>query len=238
MFLGTAASIPTPTRSLPSILIDEEMLVDCGEGTAQKLLSTKLLDSVKRLIITHSHLDHSGGIATLIWTMWLHGRKELLLISGPSYIEDLVSSLLKKFGTPLDKLTFNISYPERFTDIQFAPVDHHPETFALRVEKRNIKVCYSSDTAPCSSLVRLAHRCDLLIHEASFLDEEKQLAHALKHSTAGDAGRVAQEAEAKRLVLFHWPWKLEGREHLLVEEAEQFFHGEVILARDLESLSL
>lgn len=238
MFLGTAASIPTPTRSLPSILVDEELLVDCGEGTTQRLVSAGLLTPIKRVIITHSHLDHSAGITTLIWTLWLHGRRTPLFISGPSYVENLVFSLLKAFGTPLEKLTFNIEYKPAFEDVKFTSTDHYPETFALKIERGNIKVCYSSDTAPCNSVINLARGCDVLIHEATFLDEERHLAHILKHSTAGDAGKIAQEAQVKKLVLFHWPWILEGREHLLVEEAERFFNGEVVLAHDLETLSL
>ncbi|MBS7287953.1 MAG: MBL fold metallo-hydrolase, partial [Candidatus Freyarchaeota archaeon] len=216
VFLGTAASIPTPTRSLPSILVDEETLLDCGEGTTQRLLLTGHLSSVKRVFITHSHLDHSAGIATLVWTFWLHGRRTPLFIGGPSYVENLVFSLLREFGTPLERLTFNVEYKQSFENVVFTSVDHHPETFALKIEVGNVKICYSSDTAPCKSLIKLAHGCDVLIHEATFLDDEKHLAHMLKHSTAGDAGKVAHEARVKKLVLFHWPWMLEGREHLLV----------------------
>ncbi len=238
VFLGTAASIPTPTRSLPSVLVDEELLVDCGEGATQRLLSAGSLDTIKRVIITHSHLDHSAGIATLIWTLWLRGKRNPLIVSGPSYVKDLVFSLLKEFGTPLERLTFSIEYKESFEDVKFASTDHHPETFALKVEKGNARICYSSDTAPCNSVINLARGCDVLIHEATFLNNERHLAHMLKHSTAGDAGRIASEARVKKLVLFHWPWTLEGREHLLVKEAEAFFNGEVILAHDLETISL
>ncbi len=237
-FLGTAASIPTPTRGLPAILFDEDLLVDCGEGTSQKLLMTDSLENIKQVVITHSHLDHSAGIGSLIWSMWLHGREENLLVSGPPYIEDFIMSLLNLVKTPLKQLTFKIEYVATLKNIEFALTEHHPETYALKIERNGVSVCYSSDTAPCPSVIHLARGCDVLIHEATFPEEEAKLAHALRHSTPRDAGLTASQAKVKKLVLFHWSWHMEGKEKSLIRQAEQYFDGEVILAYDMQSLSL
>ncbi|MCA1643765.1 MAG: ribonuclease Z, partial [Acidobacteria bacterium] len=64
-------------------------------------------------------------------------------------------------------------------------------------------VAYCTDTTYCRNSVTLAARADLLIHEATFSDEDAHLARQSTHSTASDAARVAKEACARRLVLTH-----------------------------------
>jgi ribonuclease Z len=62
---------------------------------------------------------------------------------------------------------------------------------------------YCTDTTYCENSVELARDCDLLIHEATFVDEDSALARQSTHSTARDAARVAREAGARRLVVTH-----------------------------------
>jgi ribonuclease Z len=65
------------------------------------------------------------------------------------------------------------------------------------------KVVVSGDTRPCAALTAAAADADLLVHEATFSDEEQERALETRHSTAREAGRVAREAKAKRLILTH-----------------------------------
>ncbi|MCA1818380.1 MAG: ribonuclease Z [Acidobacteria bacterium] len=64
-------------------------------------------------------------------------------------------------------------------------------------------VVYCTDTTYCQNSVALAEGADLLIHEATFSDEDAHLARQSTHSTASDAARVALEANARRLALTH-----------------------------------
>jgi ribonuclease Z len=64
-------------------------------------------------------------------------------------------------------------------------------------------LAYCTDTTYCRNAVSLAADSDLLIHEATFADEDAHLARQSTHSTASDAARVATEAGARRLVLTH-----------------------------------
>lgn len=64
-------------------------------------------------------------------------------------------------------------------------------------------VAYCTDTAYCRAAVELAAEADLLVHEATFAARDAELARATGHATAGEAARVAREADARRLILTH-----------------------------------
>jgi len=65
------------------------------------------------------------------------------------------------------------------------------------------KLVITGDTAPCEMTAAVAHEADLLVHEATFLDEEAERARATGHSTAGEAARIAAQAGVRMLALTH-----------------------------------
>ncbi len=72
-------------------------------------------------------------------------------------------------------------------------------------------------------IVRLAHEADILFCEGAFLHEDKARASETYHLTAQQAGQIARSASVKRLVVFHFSPKYEGRFAELDEEAQQAF---------------
>ena len=65
------------------------------------------------------------------------------------------------------------------------------------------KIVYAADTRPTAATVAAAKGADILIHEASYGDAEKELAVQRKHSTSEEAAETAKKAGVKRLFLTH-----------------------------------
>jgi ribonuclease Z len=92
-------------------------------------------------------------------------------------------------------------------------------------------VVFTGDTRPSASVVDAAQGADLLIHEATFGDEEKDRAKETGHSTAKEAAQVALAAKAKQLVLCHVSARYSVSADDLVKEAKEVFPN-VMVAKD------
>src|SRR5438067_721015 len=84
---------------------------------------------------------------------------------------------------------------------------------------------------PCAAVVDAAQGADLLIHEATFGEEEKERAKETGHSTAREAAQVALAAKARRLVLSHVSARYSISAEELVKEAREVFR-ETAVAKD------
>ncbi|HEV7937792.1 MAG TPA: ribonuclease Z [Solirubrobacteraceae bacterium] len=83
------------------------------------------------------------------------------------------------------------------------------------------KIVISGDTSPCEMLTLAAHEADLLVHEATFAEEEIERAHQTGHSTARQAAQVALDAQVRLLALTHISTRYPGGN--LREEARTVF---------------
>jgi len=103
------------------------------------------------------------------------------------------------------------------------------------------KMVYSGDTEPCPELVELAHGADLLIHEATYADPDRELAKRSGHSTAREAAKLARAAQVKALCLTHFSPRYEKGEGLtladLLAEAKEEF-PDTLLAEDFATLQV
>ncbi len=92
-------------------------------------------------------------------------------------------------------------------------------------------VVFTGDTRPCAAVVDAAQGADLLIHEATFGEEEKERAKETGHSTAREAAQIALAAKARRLVLSHVSARYSISAEELVKEARDVFK-ETVVAKD------
>ncbi len=114
-FLGTSAGVPTKQRNVTALAIEclnpyqanskqhsisqnkrsrPWLLIDCGEGTQQQLLHTKLsLQQQLAICITHVHGDHCYGLPGLLASAAMSGRTEPLTIIATKAIEKLIEAV-------------------------------------------------------------------------------------------------------------------------------------------------
>ena len=105
------------------------------------------------------------------------------------------------------------------------PTRHFIPTIGLRIEVKTTGtvVGYSCDTQPIPNIVALARGADLLLHESA--------GEGYGHSSAAQAGEIATEAGAKRLLLVHYNvWDTDPRP--LIDQASATYDGPVELAVD------
>lgn len=133
-----------------------------------------------------------------------------------------------------------------------ALVRHPPVVPALgyRFDAADRSIVISGDTAPSDELMTLARGADVLVHEALHpAGVERLLArvpnaphlkrHLVSHHTsAEDAGRIAQAAGVKTLVLSHLvpPDDPGITDQMWIDQARRHFHGPVIVGKDLLEL--
>jgi len=130
-----------------------------------------------------------------------------------------------------------------------ALVDHPPvyPAFAYRVSSADRSVVISGDTRKSDQLVALARGADVLVHEAFYepavarLNARVPNAPRLKesiishHTSAQDAGRVAQAAGVGTLVLSHLvpPDDPDLTDQIWIDAARSTFTGRIVVGKDL-----
>jgi ribonuclease Z len=287
-FAGTAGSIPTARRGLPSILVrrgGDRILFDCGEGTQRQLVSSVGLADLTEIFLTHFHADHWLGLPGMLKTFDLRGRDKPLAIHGPVGLRALLGLVLRmagRVGFELDVVELEPGDELARDGYRIAPVgvfhrgpaigyvlyeDERPGVFDRdaagrlglqegpefgRVQRgesiRGIspeqvlgparpgrKLVLSGDTRPCDALRIAAHRADVLVHEATFTEEEHDRAAENGHSTALQAATIAREAEVGLLAINHVSTRHSVGQ--LRDEARSVFPSTVV-PRDFDTIDI
>jgi ribonuclease Z len=97
------------------------------------------------------------------------------------------------------------------------------------------KVVLTGDTAPCAETVEIARGASVLVHEATFLHEERTRARETRHSTAREAGAVAAEAGVDLLVLTHLSMRTPPRAARREAETQDV---EVVVPGDFDQIEI
>ena len=97
------------------------------------------------------------------------------------------------------------------------------------------RIVISGDTAPCQAVEVLAHEADLLVHEATFLEDERARARETGHSTARQAAEIARDAEVRMLALTHLSTRYFPRD--VRDEARSVF-PDAVVPRDFDAIEV
>jgi ribonuclease Z len=97
------------------------------------------------------------------------------------------------------------------------------------------KVVVTGDTRPARSVLEVANEADVLVHDATFSEEEKARADETGHSTATEAAELARIAAVRMLVLTHLSSRYFGSE--IAREARKVF-AETVVPRDFDIIDV
>lgn len=201
---------------LSCFLINDTVALDAGSLTQTLRLEEQL--RVRDIIISHAHLDHNGALP--FFAINVYGRVEEPVVvhgTGPvvrSLREHMFNGVLwpdfsclpnhdhptLKFKEIKNGRAFSVS-KLRFTAI---PVNHITPTAGFLVEDRTSSILYTSDTGPTErvwQVAREARNLKAIITEASFPNEEEELARASGHMTPAMLGKELEKVGRRTRVL-------------------------------------
>jgi ribonuclease BN (tRNA processing enzyme) len=244
--LGSGTCVPRLDRSACAVLVEtgaSKILLDLGPGTMRRLLEYgATIFDLTHIVFSHFHPDHTSELVPLIFsTKYPDGeqRKRQLKVLGGQGLKEFYQGLQAAYGnyivlpdTQLAVRELDVMNGEKLEFEHFnltaRPTHHRPESLAYRIDDRNgHAVVYSGDTDECDDLVDLAQDTDLFICESAMPDESKVSGHL----TPSLAGRMAQKAGAKRLVLTHLYPPCDEVD--IVKQAHRAYKGKIFVAEDL-----
>ncbi len=209
--LGCAGSFPGPEAACSAYLVEAEgfrLLIDFGSGSMSALQRYSDLNKIDAIILTHLHCDHMLDACTYVVVRRYDpaGALPPVPVYAPMGAAERISAAYSSENEPVDDVyTFYGLQPGTFPIGPFTVtvdrVNHPIETYGIRIEQGGRVLAYSSDTAPCESLLRLAQGADLFLCEASYLDDVPHPPDL--HLTGGEAGEAATKADVSRLLLTH-----------------------------------
>ena len=100
------------------------------------------------------------------------------------------------------------------------------------------KIVYTGDTRPCESVIQAAENADILIHDGSLSENEKELAIEYMHSTVTEAAEVAAKANVRKLILTHISARYDEEDAKKLEEEARKIFPNTIVASDLMTIDV
>jgi ribonuclease Z len=214
VLLGTGGYFPTTRRHTACFMLPEVgVVLDAGSGMCRigSHLQTKRLD----VFLTHVHLDHIVGLTYLINLAPKDVLKQSVVHGDAAKLAAVRKHL---FAEPI----FPVPPPFRFEPLQTSsalpdggtlttfPLQHPGGSLGFRLDwpaRRGAghSLAYVTDTTATAgaAYVEKIRGVDLLLHEAYFADDAKDLPAITGHSSLMPVAEVAAAAEVGRLILVH-----------------------------------
>lgn len=223
--LGRYGTFPAAGGACSGYLLERAgrfVLLDCGNGVMSRLQAYCRLEDLEAVVITHLHDDHAGDLRILkyaVETKRAFGTMDhRLRVFMPREPEGLHRGLVYAEAFEAAPIAADVVLELAGMTFRFAPMRHSIPSYAIAVEADGRRLVYSGDTVPHDGLTAFARGADMFLCEATTAAEGPV---PVPHMTAGQTGRAARDAEARRLLLTHL-WCEERTERCL-EEARVYY---------------
>ncbi len=235
--------MPRPGSACSSYLVrggDAAVLFDLGSGALGKLQTAIEYPRLDAIVISHMHADHFFDLVPLRYglkygplsradrmPLWLPPGGGAALVA----LADLVGHGNADFFTELfDVREYDEAQPLQIKSLSltFRGTRHYVDAYAIRAEHGDASIVFSADTAPCDAVVEHARASSMFLCEVGLgLGSEEG---ERGHTSAREAGEMAERAGVGRLVLTHYNAGASPR--ALVDAAASRFAGPITLAYD------
>jgi ribonuclease BN (tRNA processing enzyme) len=239
VFLGTGTPLPDPDRSGPCtavVINGTPYLIDAGPGLVRRASAAVRKGvielkptNLKIAFVTHLHVDHTAGLADLIFTPWIMGREDRLHLYGPPGLRAMSAHLLAAYAEDIRTRTEGLEhsnktgyrvdvheiqpgdiYQDRNVTVTAFRVPHGSlPAFGYRFQTPDRVIVISGDTTPNAALLANCQRCDLLIHEVytegstAKVSVPWQKYRQAYHTSTVQLAQIATTAKPRLLVIYH-----------------------------------
>jgi ribonuclease BN (tRNA processing enzyme) len=194
--LGCSGGIGGRHLRTTSILIDNDILIDCGTGVAD--LSIADLAQIDHVFLTHTHMDHIACLPLMLDAVGDMRNRPLIVHAIPAVEEILRTHIfnwavwpdfseIPSAETPW--LRFEALSVGQIVELQGRhivplPASHTVPAVAYQLDSGQASLVFSGDTGPCRELWQAVNAIDnlrTLIIETAFSNRERKLAEASRH---------------------------------------------------------
>lgn len=195
--LGCSGGIGGRHLRTTALLVDNDVLVDCGTGVTE--LSIAELAQIDHVFLTHSHMDHIACLPLLIDTVGDMRKQPLIVHCLPATAEILrqhifnwsiwpdfteipsVAAPCLRFETISAGQSSDLAGGRRITPL---PVNHAVPAVGYQLDSGKGSLVFSGDTGPCRPFwdaVNAIPNLHALLIETAFSNRERQLAESSRH---------------------------------------------------------
>jgi ribonuclease BN (tRNA processing enzyme) len=189
------------------------VLVDAGPGTLANLQRHIPVTDIDAIVVSHVHPDHWLELPVLRNALhYVHRTTGVPLHTTDEVLDAADGLTLGGISATFVPTVIKDGSDFRIGPLRFrtSRTDHPPETLAVRVDDGDSSLAYTADTGPEWSVSELGPDLDVVLSEATFLDERREdegddgrPAPRPVHLSALQAGRLARDAGARRLLVTH-----------------------------------
>ena len=209
----------SPTCRMTSFLINGELALDAGSIT--QALTIEEQHRIRRIVLTHSHLDHTASIPFLVENTFSNLQTALEILLTPQVHHTVKRHLFNNDTWPdftripndlpairLTEVTPRQPFEVNGLRLTAIPVRHTVPTHGYLVDDGTTSVLFTSDTGPTEEVWRVAnHAANLkaIIVELSFPNRMQEVADVSLHLTPRTlAGELAKLHRDVPVYLYHF----------------------------------
>jgi ribonuclease BN (tRNA processing enzyme) len=208
--LGGCGAWPAAGQACSGYLVEYDgfrLLVDLGYATVPRLLQRVAADQVDAVFISHGHPDHCADLNPLLRARALRDdpAAPLPVYAPPGALDAVLA--LDRPGMLAASYVLHEFTPGSRLDIgpfraETRLLPHWLPNAGIRLAAGDRVLAYTGDTGPSPDVVELARDADLLVAEASYVDQVPEDSQRYL-SSARQAGRHASDAGTGQLLLTH-----------------------------------